>query len=151
MSSKLGKGDVHFRPNWLAVLISLLAICCSIGLIVWGFTAMPIEGALKVILIVLFFILALLCVCFGTMRLILELYSKGVWATEEEQEMRFPGDDIFEGKGYGKPLRVRQARDLDAPVEAVWKHVKQMDPANGRHVCVVKLRAALRDECRQRL
>lgn len=131
MSNKLTKRDVHFHPNWLAVLIALLAMCGSVCLVVWGFAAMPVEGAAKVALIILFILVAVVCVCFGTMRLILELYSKGVWATDEEQTMRFPGDDIFEGKGYGRPLRVRQARDLDAPVEAVWKHVKQMDPSKG--------------------
>lgn len=45
--------------------------------------------------------------------------------------MTLPGDDLVRDP-YGKKLmRVTQAADLNAPLEEVWKHIYQMDPAKG--------------------
>lgn len=64
---------------------------------------------------------------YGTMSAITELYSKKVWATPEEQKMTLPGDDLVVDP-YGEELLVvTQAKDLDAPLEEVWKHIYQMD------------------------
>ena len=35
MSSKLGKGDVHFQPKWGQVLLSLLVIAGAVWLFWW--------------------------------------------------------------------------------------------------------------------
>lgn len=130
MATKVTK-NTHFQPNPLAVLIALACIAAAVGGVWWGAVRMPLDGPLKVIAMILIVLVALL-VCFASgMRLILELYSKGVWATPEEQVMPFPGDDLVKDPKGKKILRVRQARDLDAPLEEVWKHVYQMDPTKG--------------------
>lgn len=128
MSTKIGKGDVHFQPNWLAVLVSVICIVATVLLVYWIGWLAPVEGVPKVLLVILFVLLGLFTCFAAGMRLILELYSKGVWATPEEQVMTFPGDDLVKDPEGKKVLRVRQARDLDAPLEEVWKHVYQMDP-----------------------
>lgn len=131
MSEKIGKGDVHFQANPLAVFISLLCIAAALCLVYWGGWVMPLHGAAKVLVMILIVLVAAL-ICFAAgMRLILELYSKGVWATPEEQVMTFPGDDLVKDPEGKKVLRVRQARNLDAPLEEVWKHIYQMDPTKG--------------------
>ena len=61
------------------------------------------------------------------MFLLTELHSKKVWATKEEREMRLPGDDLVPDPD----MRITQAKDLDAPLEEVWKHVHQLDPEKG--------------------
>lgn len=124
------KKNTQFQPNWLAVLVSIAAIAAALWAF-WQLIHVPVAGAPKVLLIVLAVLIAVLVCFMAGMRLILELYSKGVWATPEEQVMAFPGDDLVKDP-EGKPLlRVRQARDLDAPLEEVWKHVYQMDPTKG--------------------
>ena len=131
MSQKIGKRDVHFQPNWFAVLVSVLVIAVALYAVWWGGWVMPLAGAAKVWAMIGIVILAALACFAAGMRLILELYSKGVWATPEEQKMVFPGDDLVKDPEGKKVLRVRQARDLDAPLEEVWKHVYQMDPTKG--------------------
>ncbi|MEI3376877.1 MAG: hypothetical protein V8R08_03445 [Coriobacteriales bacterium] len=131
MSKKLGKGDVHFHPNWFAVLVSLVIIAGSIYLAYWGIWVMPLAGTPKVLLAILFVIIALF-LCFSAgMRLIFEFYSKGVWATPEEMKMILPGQDLITDPDGKKIIRIRQARDLEAPLEEVWKHVYQLDPTKG--------------------
>jgi hypothetical protein len=113
-----GKPKKHtkFQPNWITVVVSVAAVVLALWLF-WSGIHAPVVGAPKVLLVILVVIVAIL-VCFTAgMRLILELYSKGVWATPEEQTMAFPGDDLVKDPD-GKPvMRVRQARDLDAPLD----------------------------------
>lgn len=131
MSNKLTKRDVHFHPSIFATLVCLLLIAAFVGLFVWGIAWMPLEGAPKVLLCVLFGILAAF-MCFSCgMRLIYEFYSKGVKATPEEMKMTLPGEDLIKDPDGKKMIRIRQARDLDAPLEEVWKHVYQLDPTKG--------------------
>lgn len=130
MPTKITK-NTHFRPNLIIVLIAVIAICASVAAIYWGAVYMPLSDALKV-LAMIFIVLVALLVCFASgMNLIHQLYSKGVWATPEEQKMTFPGDDLVKDPKGKKHLRIRQARDLDAPLEEVWKHIYQMDPTKG--------------------
>lgn len=68
---------------------------------------------------------------YGLMKAITEGYSKKVWATEAEQNMTLPGDDLVVDPEGEDLLRVTQAMDLNAPAEEVWKHIYQMDPAKG--------------------
>ena len=133
MSNKIGKRDVHFQPNWLAVIVSAVAIAAVAGLFVWVCAWAPLSGGVKVLAIIGSLILGILVGFVAVMRLIFELYSKGVWATPEEMKMTLPGEDLVaDAKAKGLPyLRWRQARDLDAPLEEVWKHVYQLDPTKG--------------------
>ena len=63
----------------------------------------------------------------GTMQAIDTLYSRKVWATEEEIASPMPGDDlIVDPNGYEVSFAFH-SRDLDAPLEEVWKHIYQMD------------------------
>lgn len=45
--------------------------------------------------------------------------------------MTLPGEDLISDPEGRKMVRIRQARDLDAPLEEVWKHVYQLDPTKG--------------------
>lgn len=131
MSNKIGKRDVHFQPRWGYVLLSVLCIVAALVFAVWSIWFTPLSGAPKVIIAV---IAVLICafICFSAgMQLIFELYSRGVWATPEEMKMTLPGQDLVEDPEGRKITRVRQARDLDAPLEEVWKHVYQLDPTKG--------------------
>ena len=131
MSNKIGKRDVRFQPRWGYVLLSVLCIVAALVFAVWSIWFTPLSGAPKVIIAV---IAVLICafICFSAgMQLIFELYSRGVWATPEEMKMTLPGQDLVEDPEGRKITRVRQARDLDAPLEEVWKHVYQLDPTKG--------------------
>lgn len=66
---------------------------------------------------------------YAGMNAITELYSKKVWATPEEQRMTLPGDDLVVDPNGNEMLRITQAKDLDAPLEEVWKHLYQADSA----------------------
>ena len=63
----------------------------------------------------------------ATMKAIDELYSRKVWATDEELASTMPGDDLIADPNGEDVKVVFQARDLDAPLEEVWKHIYQMD------------------------
>lgn len=131
MSSKLGKGDVHFQPKWGQVLLSLLVIAGAVWLFWWCIWGTPLTGAWKVVVAVLVILLdCFLCFSAG-MNLIFNFYSRGVWATPEEMEMTLPGEDLVSDPEGRKMIRIRQARDLDAPLEEVWKHIYQLDPTKG--------------------
>ncbi|MGI6218084.1 MAG: hypothetical protein ACOYIK_10805 [Coriobacteriales bacterium] len=131
MSNKLGKRDVHFHPNWGYVVLSVAVIVGAVYLFYWGIWLMPLSGALHVILAIVTTLIAIF-LCFSAgMQLIFELYCKGVWATPEEQKMHLPGEDLVKDPYGRKVIRLRQARDLDAPLEEVWKHVYQLDPTKG--------------------
>jgi hypothetical protein len=56
-----------------------------------------------------------------------KLYSEKVWATQAEQDATFPGDDLVADPNGCPVTAVFQARDLDAPLDEVWKLVYQMD------------------------
>lgn len=63
----------------------------------------------------------------GFLKTVTELYSKKVWQTPEECAAPMPGDDlVVDPNGY-PTYTVSQAKDLDAPLEEVWKHVYQTD------------------------
>ena len=57
MSSKLGKGDVHFQPKWGQVLLSLLVIAGAVWLFWWCIWGTPLTGAWKVVVAVLVILL----------------------------------------------------------------------------------------------
>lgn len=131
MSQKIGKRGVHFQPRWGYVLVCVVLIAAAVLFACWSIWMSPLEGAAKVLVAV---VAVLLCafVCFTAgMQLIFEFYSRGVWATPEEMEMTLPGQDLVKDPHGKKLVRVRQARDLDAPLEEVWKHVYQLDPTKG--------------------
>ena len=63
----------------------------------------------------------------GFLKTVTELYSKKVWQTPEECAAPMPGDDlVVDPNGY-PTYTVSQAKDLNAPLEEVWKHVYQTD------------------------
>ena len=131
MSNKLTKRDVHFRANpfvsLLAIAVFAAAICCCI----WSIWFTPLTGAVKIVVAIITILLGIFF-CFSSgMVLINEFYSKGVLATPEEMKMTLPGEDLVKDPDGKKIVRVRQARDLDAPLEEVWKHVYQLDPTKG--------------------
>lgn len=131
MSNKIGKRDVHFQPSILATLVCVALICASFFVFYWCTWCAPLEGGWWVLCVVLS-VLLVLFTCFSAgMRLIYEFYSKGVLATPEEMKMTLPGEDLIKDPDGKKLTRFRQARDLDAPLEEVWKHVYQMDPTKG--------------------
>lgn len=131
MSNKLGKGDVHFQPKWGQVLLSLLVIAGAVWLFWWCIWGTPLTGVWKVVVAVLVILLdCFLCFSAG-MNLIFNFYSRGVWATPEEMEMTLPGEDLVSDPEGRKMIRIRQARDLDAPLEEVWRHIYQLDPTKG--------------------
>ncbi|MGI6535715.1 MAG: hypothetical protein ACOX12_04775 [Eggerthellaceae bacterium] len=68
---------------------------------------------------------------YGGLELVTRLYTNKSLATPEEQAMTLPGDDLVTDPYGDKIFRVTQAMDLDAPLEEVWKHIYQMDPAKG--------------------
>lgn len=136
MSNKLTKRDVHFHPNWGWTLVSLMVIIGALYLVCYAFgwfgvPRMPIRGVGYVLLCILIVLVALF-LCFSAgMRIIYEFYSKGVRCTPEEMKMALPGQDLVKDPDGKKMVRIRQARDLDAPLEEVWKHVYQLDPTKG--------------------
>lgn len=131
MSQKIGKRGVKMQANWGAVLLDITIISASLAACIWSIWFTPLQGAIQVIVAILVILVAaFLCFSAG-MSLIFQLYSKGVWATKDEFEMTLPGDDLIQNPGGKKVIRLRQARDLDAPLEEVWKHIYQMDPTKG--------------------
>ena len=130
MSQKIGKRGVKMQANWGVVLLDITIISASLAACIWSIWFTPLQGAIQVIVAILVILVAaFLCFSAG-MSLIFQLYSKGVWATKEF-EMTLPGDDLIQNPGGKKVIRLRQARDLDAPLEEVWKHIYQMDPTKG--------------------
>lgn len=119
MSNKLTKRDIHFHPNVGYLLIDVAVICAAVYLFIWSIWDMPLTGAPHVILAILCVLVALF-LCFSAgMQMIYELYSKGCRCTPEEMEMHLPGQDLVKDPEGRKMVRVRQARDLDAPLEEV--------------------------------
>ena len=63
----------------------------------------------------------------GFLKVVSETYSNKVWQTPEECAAPMPGDDlVVDPNGY-PTYTVSQAKDLNAPLEEVWKHVYQTD------------------------
>lgn len=131
MSQKIGKRGVKMQANWGIVLLSVVIIVGAVAACIWSIWFSPLGGIVKVLVAILIILIAIF-LCFSAgMSLIFQLYSKGVWATPEEQKMTLPGDDLIYNPDGKKIVRLRQARDLDAPLEEVWKHIYQMDPKKG--------------------
>ncbi len=131
MSNKLGKRDVHFHPRPVQSIVAILVFCAALYLAYWSIFLMPLPVTPHVILAIICVIIAIF-LCFSAgMVLINEFYSRGVEATPEEMEMTLPGQDLVKDPNGKKLVRIREARDLDAPLEEVWKHVYQLDPAKG--------------------
>lgn len=131
MSQKIGKRGVRMQARWHYVIIAVALIVAAVYFACWSIWLSPLEGGAHVALAVVAVILCAF-VCFSAgMQLIHELYSRGVWATPEEMKMTLPGQDLVSDPNGKKIVRVRQARDLDAPLEEVWKHVYQLDPTKG--------------------